>query len=78
MTADVVNLEEVRIVRGLLELALAEGVPAEQLRMTLALACAMDEDDDRPNPKIDHDRLEAELRHLWALGVVDRKDFGLD
>jgi hypothetical protein len=74
----VIDLEEVRLVRGLLELALAENVPAEELRMTLALACAIDEDDSRPNPAIDYDRLEAELKHLVAIGCVDRKDFGLD
>jgi hypothetical protein len=77
MTADIINMEEVRLVRGLLELALDEGVSAEQLRMTLALCVAIDEDDSRPNPAIDYDRLEAELKHLVAIGCVDRKDYGL-
>jgi hypothetical protein len=38
MTADVIDIDEVRIVRGLLEIALREGVPAEELRTTLALS----------------------------------------
>ena len=78
MTADVVSMDEVRLVRGLLECALNDGTSAEELRMTLALCVVIDEDDDRPNPKIDYDRLEAELRHLVQIGCVDRKDFGLD
>jgi hypothetical protein len=78
MTADVVSMDEVRVVRGLLELALREGVPAEELRMTLALGVVIDDDDDGPNPAIDYDRLEAELKHLVAIGCVDRRDYGLD
>jgi hypothetical protein len=78
MTADVIDINEVRLVRGLLECALNDGTSAEELRMTLALCVVIDEDDSRPNPEIDYDRLGAELKHLVAIGCVDRRDYGLD
>ena len=72
VTADVVDLDEARCVRAIMERALRDGTLASEVRAALALALATGDDE-----VVDWDRYQAELEHLWALGAVDRHDFAL-
>ena len=63
---------ERRCVRDIMELALENGVPAEDVRLAIAQELA------NTPTGMDWDRYEAELRRLWENGAVDRADFGLE
>jgi hypothetical protein len=77
MTADVINLDEARCIRHIMEDALAQGISAAHVRMAIAGAIAAGDTLHDRCPSYDWDVFEAECRRLWDLGAIDRADFEL-